>query len=110
AMNYPVTKTCTLPKDVYFIGAVAHMHKHAIGQTATLGDGTMIYQTNTWESPFQMFTPSMFLKQGTQITFTCTYNNDSGGPLYFGESAMSNEMCIFDGQFYPDPTGQGFGC
>jgi hypothetical protein len=109
AMNYPVTKTCSVPRDVYFMFSVAHMHKHAIGQVATSG-GQTIYQTNTWESQFAQYTPAMFMKAGTQITFTCTYNNDSGGPLTFGESAQSNEMCIFDGQFYPDPTGQGFGC
>jgi hypothetical protein len=110
AMNYPVTKTCSVPNDVYFMFSVAHMHKHALSLLATVG-GQTIYSTNTWDNAqFSQYTPPMLLKAGTQVTWTCTYNNDTTAPLTFGESANTNEMCIFDGQFYPDPMGQGFGC
>ena len=42
---------------------------------------------------------------GTSITFRCDYANTSSQRLSFGESALTNEMCIFSGQFHPAPAG-----
>ena len=50
------------------------------------------------------------VKAGQKITFTCTYLNNSGGLLTFGESALNNEMCIFDGPFFPAPVGDTVSC
>jgi len=108
--NYPISKTCTIPRDVNFLFATGHMHKFAKNLTAKL-NGNVIYSTDSWDnSPFVQFMPVLQLKQGQQIEFTCTYQNTTNGILTFGDSAETNEMCIFDGQFYPDPTGNGFGC
>jgi hypothetical protein len=104
----PQTKTCTVSQDINLIMATSHMHQHGISFTATSG-GTTIFQTTQWSDPTPaMFAPPLVLKAGSQVTFTCTYMNDTGAPLYFGESALTNEMCILSGQFYP--STQGLSC
>jgi hypothetical protein len=37
----------------------------------------------------------------TPITWSCSYYNDTGGTLSFGESAIKSVMCIYMGQYYP---------
>src|SRR5262249_45150191 len=86
---------------------VAHMHQRSINLTATYGpSNTMLYTTDSWDNAAQdAFTPPVMLPQGTKITWSCTINNTTNNTLTFGESAGVNEMCIFDGQYYPVPTG-----
>jgi Copper type II ascorbate-dependent monooxygenase, C-terminal domain len=100
-----VTGTCSVPRDVHLIYANSHMHKHGIGFQATdMNSGTMLYQTDNWsDPPLDALDPAIDLSAGDQIQWSCTYNNDTGGVLTFGESAATNEMCIFTGQYYPAP-------
>jgi hypothetical protein len=106
----PLTKTCTVPRDVYFLFSTGHMHKRGRSLTATV-NGKTIYRTTSWDfAPFTQHTPPLFLAAGTDVTFTCMVRNIDVPLLTFGESAERNEMCIFDGQFYPDPSGNGLNC
>jgi hypothetical protein len=103
-----VSATCTFPQDVNLLYGLAHMHRFSTNMTATV-NGQMIYSTDSWSaSPLQKFDPVMALPSGTQLTWTSTIDNTSANTLTFGESAMTNEMSIFDGQYYPadvnDPT------
>ncbi len=103
-------RTCTLPQDIELMNAISHMHQYGTRFTATLGDGTVLYETTDWAEPeAREFEPPLHLPAGTEITYRCEYNNTSDDPLTFGESAKSNEMCIFGGQFFPAPNG-GIGC
>ena len=43
----------------------------------------------------------MHLASGTTITWSCTYVNDTGSALTFGESAQTNVMCISEFIYYP---------
>ena len=46
--------------------------------------------------------PAMQVASGTQVSWTCNVTNPSmTTELTFGESANTNDMCIFDGQYYP---------
>ena len=57
-----------------------------------------------------LFDPPLALPAGTVVTFACTYDNSDGTtPLVFGDSALTDEMCIFTAQFFPAPFG-GFTC
>jgi hypothetical protein len=103
-----VTATCSFPSAVNLLYGVAHMHRFSTQMTATM-NGQQIYQTDSWEaSPLQHWDPPLQAAAGTQLTWSSTINNTGGTTLTFGESAMSNEMSIFDGQYYPadpnDPT------
>jgi hypothetical protein len=82
------------------------MHQRATGFLATSGS-TTLYRTDQWADPPPMFyDPPLDLPAGSPITWACTYVNDTGAPLTFGESAQSNVMCIFSGQYYPVPAGR----
>ena len=72
------------------------------------GSAATIYDSSDWsDPPAKALTPPFQLHAGDQITWTCTYLNQTGDYLYFGESARNNEMCIFAAQFYPvPPNGQ----
>jgi hypothetical protein len=95
------TATYTVPRDVALLRGISHMHRHGSHFRATLNDGTMLYESSVWEEPApRAFDPALPLAKGTQITWSCDYENDTGGALRFGESAAKNEMCIFSGMFY----------
>jgi hypothetical protein len=104
--------TYQVPMDLNLLSASGHMHRRGtqfVG-TAVLPDGTKktIYTTNTWDEPVAAsFTPAMTLPSGSSIQWACSYANDTGMTLGFGESANSNEMCIFTGTYYPAPGGGG---
>jgi len=102
----------TLGQDINLLAASGHMHRRGTNfvATATNPDGTktQLYQTNVWDEPTAAaFTPAMTLGNGTGVHWACSYNNTTGSTLAFGESASTNEMCIFTGTFYPAPGGNG---
>jgi hypothetical protein len=99
----PVTSsaTCNLPQDVNVLSSASHMHQRATDFVATSG-GVLLYQSNDWDSPVPaVFSPPRLLKSGADLTWTCTYVNDTGSWLTFGESAKTNVMCISVSIFYP---------
>ena len=104
--------TYQLPADIKLLAASGHMHRrgtHFVG-TAVTPDAktTSLYSTNDWSEPTPAaFNPPIALPGGTSIHWACTYANDTGKTLKFGESATTNEMCIFTGTYYPAPGGGG---
>jgi hypothetical protein len=100
------SKSFTLPSDIKLLVAVSHMHEHAVGFTSSTSDGRMLYETKQWSEPkAASFDPPIDIVAGTGITWTCSFQNDTGQTLTFGESASKNEMCIFNGVYYPSPDG-----
>ena len=94
--------TYTLPQDINLITTSSHMHQRATHFVSTTSTGQTLYQTTQWAEPMPMsFSPAMNLVAGTQISWSCSYNNDTGAPLTFGESAQTNVMCISISTFYP---------
>ena len=109
AMGAAVAKTCTLPWDVKLIQASGHMHKHGTSFVVRTAS-KMLFQSDQWQDVAPaLFDPPLALSAGTDIQFTCTYDNPGADPLVYGESAQTNEMCIFTAQFYPAPFG-GWSC
>lgn len=102
-----VTYDCPIPQDMNVVKAGSHMHKHGTDFTATVA-GNELFHTTTWDDPAPAkFSPPRALKMGDPMHFACTFkNSDPMNHLQFGESANTNEMCIFVGAFYPVPAGQ----
>jgi hypothetical protein len=103
---YTITGSCPVGQDMSLLWANAHMHRRATHFVAASG-GTTLYQTDAWsDSPAAAFSPPLQLKANANITWACTYINDTSGPLTFGESALTNAMCNFGSTFYPvqDPS------
>jgi hypothetical protein len=100
-----VNHTCKLPYDMNLIKAGSHMHKHGTKFDSTIG-GQPVFATATWDEPKPaLFSPAMPVKGGDTLDFNCTFVNNSPNTLTFGESAETNEMCIFVSSFYPVPDG-----
>ncbi|HWE31799.1 MAG TPA: hypothetical protein VHB97_27550 [Polyangia bacterium] len=100
-----INASYTTKQDMNIIYAVSHMHQKSLNLTATYGTTpTMLYTTDSWDSPPQQaYTPPVLLPAGTAINWSCTIDNDTSTTLTFGESAQTNEMCIFNGQYWPAP-------
>jgi len=99
-----VTHDCSIPFDMNLLKAASHMHKHGTGFVATVSDETL-YETTTWSDPVPVvFDPPKAVAGGSPLHFECDFQNDSDSPLVFGESAATNEMCIFVSAFYPVPS------
>jgi hypothetical protein len=100
-----------LPKDMSFLQFMGHMHQRGTYFEARAIDGTTgavrtMYTSNTWDEPPTLnFAPAFEMNMGDTLWYSCTFDNQTGGVLTFGESASTNEMCNFFGVFYPATTG-----
>ena len=102
-----VTHECNVPFDMNLIKATSHMHKHGTHFEATIA-GETVFETTEWAEPEPAyFDPPRPVSGGDPLHFGCTFVNNSSQTLTFGESAESNEMCIFGAAFYPLPEGSG---
>jgi hypothetical protein len=94
--------SCAAPQDFNLLYAFGHMHRHALSFDSSVA-GKPLYHTDTWDNPktgaYDM--PGFAVATGDTITWSCTYENDTGSTLVFGDSATKNEMCILAGQYYP---------
>jgi hypothetical protein len=99
----PVTvgATCNLPQDMNVFAVAPHMHYRATHFTSTSG-GMTLATTDLWQdTPPAFFSPPLQLKSGADFTWSCDYTNETGQPLSYGASALSNVMCNAVVAFYP---------
>jgi hypothetical protein len=105
-----VTMTCPLGADFNPALLWSHMHKRAVNFVATTDDaaaaaalGTLYHEAD-WSEPQPRTYPSdpaVTLHAGTNITFSCDYQNDTDQTFTYGNSAEKNEMCILHGMYWP---------
>ena len=96
----------------------SHMHKWGLDFTAST-NGHVFYDEKNWDSPGLFWhstgitNPStatgplspIHMTSSQSISWSCSYYNDTGSTLTFGDSAIANVMCIYLGQYYPaSPT------
>jgi hypothetical protein len=100
--------SCPVTSDLTLTTAQTHMHKWGLGGTANLESSTgaliqKLYTSDTWSDPTvtQWATPPMTLKAGEQIDYECNYQNEGTTTIIQGLSAATNEMCVFQGAYYP---------
>jgi hypothetical protein len=99
-------KSFALQSDIKLLVAVSHMHSHGVGFTSSTSDGRHLFDSTQWSEPRATeFKPPMEIGAGTTIAWTCSFQNDTGRTLTFGQSAATDEMCIFNGVYYPSPNG-----
>jgi hypothetical protein len=90
----------------------SHMHQYAIDFTASTPAG-QFYEETDWNEPSLITAGSgapgthtatnlpMKLAKGTNISWTCKYYNPTAVAMTFGDSALTQNMCIYLGQYYP---------
>jgi hypothetical protein len=106
------SKSCHMPADANLLMVSGHMHMHGLTFDATVGDQN-VFHTDNWDEPnAAMFAaPGLAVAKGTPIGWSCSYDNQTGDTIVFGNSASKNEMCILGALYYPSNNGQTFfGC
>lgn len=100
------TSRCAAPADVNLVTATGHMHRRGVTFDASVA-GQALYHADSWDDPPNLILPGTGLpvRQGDEIRWTCAYDNPTDQTLHFGNSALTNEMCIFVSLFYPSPSG-----
>jgi len=106
-VSSPVPETMTwtpsgqLPQSYTVFTSWSHMHKWGVDFTAST-NGKVFYQEKQWDSPpLYVHTPPIQMTGNQSISWSCSYYNDTGKTLTFGDSAASNVMCIYFAQYYP---------
>jgi hypothetical protein len=100
-----------LPVDMKFLQFTGHMHSRGTSFEAhatnkATGDVRPLYSSGTWNEPAQLdLAPPFEMKAGDALGYSCSYDNRTGMPLAYGNSAATNEMCNFFGVFYPAANG-----
>jgi hypothetical protein len=96
-----ITASYTTKAPLNILYATGHTHRFTTSFSASFG--STMYSTDSWDNaPNAAYQPAVALPTGTTITWSCTIDNTMGtSELTFGESAQTNEMCIFNGQYYP---------
>ena len=103
-----VTGGCKPTTDWHVFTLWPHMHQIANHQTFTV-DGVKLLDTNyafTEQRNYPM--TDTLVKAGSVITTTCSYLNNTGHTVSFGDSSM-DEMC-FTGIYKYPAGGPLFGC
>jgi hypothetical protein len=99
-----VSTSCSIPSaygQIGLLGAASHMHSRGVHFVAQTSTGVALLDDTTWnEPPYHTYDPPVMLNPGDAISWTCTYDNNTGMTLVFGDSAIRNEMCIFAGLYY----------
>ena len=103
------TGTCTTNTGTTIFAAAPHMHLLGTHLTATYTPPnggtsvTLIDQPYLFDAQnYIMQSPEIVTEAGGKYTITCTYDNESGSPVYFGEST-TDEMCFALTMIYPPP-------
>jgi hypothetical protein len=90
-----------LPSTYTIFTSWSHMHRTAVDFQAS-ANGAVFYDEKNWDSPqLYLHNPPMQMSGSTPLTWSCSYYNDTGSTLSFGDSAKTAVMCIYMGQYYP---------
>jgi hypothetical protein len=99
---------CPINYDVTLLRIIPHTHARGVGFHSFIDPGQgppatqPFYTSADWEHPAPFDGP-MQLDAGTKLRFDCEYDNRAGTQDYIqGQSALTNEMCVFAGVYYPD--------
>jgi hypothetical protein len=86
------------------------MHKQGLGGVINLEDSTgalvqQLYKSTVWtDPPVTQWASGMPLTAGQQIDYECNYMNPGTTTVIAGGSALTNEMCVLFGAYYPRDT------
>ena len=103
---------CTAPTDWHVFALWPHMHQIGVHQNLTVthsGTPTTMLDTDymfTEQKNYPIAEATFY--SGDQIQVTCTYVNNTGATITFGDSSTS-EMC-FTGMYKYPAGGNAFGC
>ncbi len=93
--------SCDVSPDAKFIELSTHSHRYTTSAHVTDGT-TPVLETLDWEhATVNRWDAPYFSFQSGKLDYRCDYDNTTSAPLTMGESAVSNEMCMAVGVFFP---------
>jgi hypothetical protein len=115
---FPSTSVPITAENYTIITNWSHMHQWATDFQAITNNKVFYEETNWSEPPLITAAPAgvtpapkntspllpLQMTAGQSITWQCEYTNTTGMTLTFGDSAQTNVMCIYIGQYYPADT------
>ncbi len=108
------TQTCSTPAGAKFWMVSTHAHKQAVKTEIKNGmpaSTDIAFTSMDWEHPGAkawMATP-FYSFTGDKLTYSCTYNNtgsNAGRTVTTGDSAVTDEMCMATGYYFPAPKSR----
>ncbi len=100
------TLSCPIPGDITLLAASAHMHRRGVRYRAFVdrpGEpraSVPFYESETWNHP-AFYTGFLRIPRGSTIRYACTYENTGDADAVQGQSALTDEMCMFNAFYYP---------
>lgn len=95
---------CTLQADVTLFSVAPHMHQKGIHMRASAlkgGRETVIYDGDyDFDHQLVYAIDPIKLRAGDAVEVECTYENDTDGPIRWGDSTL-DEMCFIGVSLYP---------
>ena len=106
--------SCNVPSDMNIISASTHYHQRGTGMRVWLDGGGMpaaqpFYQTHDWQHSADFHGP-LDVPAGSRLRFQCDYENGDPTDVFEGPNAMTSEMCVFGGLYYPKLTDSFDNC
>jgi hypothetical protein len=95
---------CTLRADATIFGVGPHMHQKGVHlrATARTADGELVLYDGEYDFNHQVAhdIEDVTLRAGDRVEVECTYENDTGATLQWGDSSL-DEMCFVGLGLYP---------
>jgi hypothetical protein len=118
AVGTVASGTCTTPTGASFWEMSTHSHKQSVATDVKDSAGNVIFSSTDWEHPGSTLwnAPTFYQFPTNSLTWDCTYNNnDPSDPnstmtIVAGQSAVTNEMCMATGYFFPSTGAQACLC
>jgi Copper type II ascorbate-dependent monooxygenase, C-terminal domain len=106
--------SCNVPKDINIISASTHYHQRGTGMRVWLDEAAApadqpFYQTHDWQHSLDFHGP-LDVPAGSRLRFQCDYHNTDSTDVFQGPNAMTSEMCVFGGLYYPKLTSAFDNC
>ncbi|MBP9086840.1 MAG: hypothetical protein KBG15_12020 [Kofleriaceae bacterium] len=107
SINIPAQSTgmaqgsCAVPADAKFFAMSTHVHKQ--GTLTQVHDGAaVVFEATDWEHPgSKPFDAPFYTFASGKLNYRCEYNNPTDRVIKTGSSAITDEMCMAVGYFFP---------
>lgn len=95
-------ETCSTAPGAKFWWFSTHTNRNGIG-ARVLDAGSPLVETTGWESPAAtvLASPNFHGFSANSLTYECTWDNQTGDVLTFGDDEMTDENCFGVGYFFP---------
>jgi hypothetical protein len=89
-----ISRTCAVTEDIELVWLTSHTHDHGVGFRASV-DTEIVYDSPGASDPLvAVFDPVRFVPAGSEIEFTCRYDNEGDEEISFGLSLVDVAMCV----------------